>query len=488
MKPPIVIPSLTAAEAEQLKLIFQVSANVTVQADGSGTFTLIAVYSQESGAGLPPSNPNTVTATPPVQAEPLSSVVPAASSPTPAFVDELVRQCVAEWEYFGGQVYDENGAAVSVGHKEQEVGYAARIGVYWKEGTSTQGVDGTSAGWPWSAAFISWVVKQAGASDRFRYSTKHSVYISQAIRDRISNRVEAGYWCERLNEYQPTIGDIVCWGREPDVDYDHQKEGAYDGHCDVVVDVTPESVWIIGGNIGNSVTKRPIRRSPNGYLLPIVVNGENLFGIMRCRIGQPQVLPTRRTVASPPPAVSSTSHLPAPLTSASLMPNQPIAWGKILEPALKSSVIALAIDLGCDPSHLSSCMAFETGETFDPRKQNPTSKATGLIQFMPQTATSLGTSIEALLAMTAVQQMHYVSKYFSPYKNRFKTMSDVYMAILWPKAVGVADATIIFSKGTIYYEQNAGLDVNSDGVVTKGEAVSMVQARLDKGLRVGYIG
>ncbi|MER9456244.1 hypothetical protein [Mesorhizobium sp. M0478] len=165
-----------------------------------------------------------------------------------------------------------------------------------------------------------------------------------------------------------------------------------------------------------------------------------------------------------------------------------IAWGKVLSSELRATIVNLATRLDCDPSHLTACMAFETGETFSPTKQNSVSGATGLIQFMPQTAQSLGTSIAQLLGMTAVQQMAYVEKYFLPYSGRLKGLSDVYMAILWPSAIGKPDSSALFVQGSKYYSQNAGLDVNKDGVVTKGEAASKPQGKLNRGLTQGLVG
>jgi hypothetical protein len=159
-----------------------------------------------------------------------------------------------------------------------------------------------------------------------------------------------------------------------------------------------------------------------------------------------------------------------------------IAWGKKVSQGFKTKVITICGVLGCDPSHLMAAMAFETGERFSPTIQNPRSGATGLIQFMPTTAASLGTSIAALLQMTAVQQLDYVQKYLSPYKGRMRSLSDVYMTILYPVAVGKPDSHVLFAAPSTAYQQNRGLDVNGDGEVTKGEAASKVQARLDEGL------
>ncbi|MBY5524328.1 transglycosylase SLT domain-containing protein [Rhizobium leguminosarum] len=165
-----------------------------------------------------------------------------------------------------------------------------------------------------------------------------------------------------------------------------------------------------------------------------------------------------------------------------------VAWGKVLGPQLKDRIVQLAGRLGCDPSYLAACMAFETGGTFSPSIQNKLSGATGLIQFMPSTAKALGTSTVELQSMSAVRQVDFVEKYFAPYIGRLKTLSDVYMAILYPVAVGALDATPLFSKPSKAYQQNRGLDVNDDGVVTKGEAASKVQAMLDRGLSSANIG
>lgn len=159
-----------------------------------------------------------------------------------------------------------------------------------------------------------------------------------------------------------------------------------------------------------------------------------------------------------------------------------IAWGKKVSGAFKSRVIQISDDLGCDPSHLMSAMAFETGETFSPSIRNKQSGATGLIQFMPATAKSLGTTTDDLASMSAVDQLDFVKKYLKPFKGKMSTVSDVYMTILFPKAVGKPEAFVLFKSPTKAFKQNKGLDANKDGQVTKGEAAAKVQAKLVKGL------
>ena len=134
----------------------------------------------------------------------------------------------------------------------------------------------------------------------------------------------------------------------------------------------------------------------------------------------------------------------------------------------------LAFELGAIPQDLLRVMAFETGNTFDPAQKNRAgSSATGLIQFVEATAKDLGTSTTELAGMTRVQQLEYVSTFL---KQKLKgvedpDVGDIYMAVLYPRAVGKANDYIIFEEGTRNYVKNRGLDLNQDGFITKGEAV-----------------
>jgi hypothetical protein len=60
------------------------------------------------------------------------------------------------------------------------------------------------------------------------------------------------------------------------------------------------------------------------------------------------------------------------------------------------------------------------------------------------------------------------------------------MAILWPKGVGKADHFVLFdrAKTPTTFRQNAGLDVNKDGMVTRAECLVKVNEKLAKGLKL----
>ncbi|MCC7041120.1 MAG: hypothetical protein IT516_12500 [Burkholderiales bacterium] len=160
-----------------------------------------------------------------------------------------------------------------------------------------------------------------------------------------------------------------------------------------------------------------------------------------------------------------------------------LAWGAKVSPQFRARVLGIAAGLRCDPSWLMAIMAFETGRSFSPAARNAASGATGLIQFLPSTARGLDTTTDALAAMTAVEQLAYVERYFASYAGRLATLSDAYMAVLWPKGVGQPETYPIFERGSTAYAQNKRLDVDDDGIVTKAEAALHVTRVLVEGLR-----
>ena len=159
-----------------------------------------------------------------------------------------------------------------------------------------------------------------------------------------------------------------------------------------------------------------------------------------------------------------------------------------MSPEFRKKVFAMAKGMECDASDLMACMAFESGETFSPSVRNAAgSGAVGLIQFMPSTARNLGTSADQLAAMTAEQQLDYVAKYFKWYPE-IRTLEDIYMAILWPRAIGKPNDYVLFEKPARTYEQNKGLDADKDGRVTKFEAAAAVRAKHEKGMKPPFVG
>lgn len=152
--------------------------------------------------------------------------------------------------------------------------------------------------------------------------------------------------------------------------------------------------------------------------------------------------------------------------------------GEHVTQQFKDKVADISSDLKIDKDDLMAVMAFESG--FSPSIKNKYTNATGLIQFMPETAEMFGTNIDDLAKMNAVDQLDYVSQYFEPYSGKMNNLGDVYMAVFWPAAIGENDSYILCSQGSTSYEYNEGLDIDENGHITRGEAVKLVINRRDE--------
>jgi hypothetical protein len=179
-----------------------------------------------------------------------------------------------------------------------------------------------------------------------------------------------------------------------------------------------------------------------------------------------------------------------------------LAWGAKVTPTFRERVWWIADDITAkqkaqfDANWLMACIAWESGETFAPGVLNKAgSGATGLIQFMPATAKELGEYRKTTLTtgtlanMTAEDQLTWVYWYFRMQIDRhgaITNLEDCYMAILWPGAIGKPVSAPLWEKGKMptTYRQNAGLDSNKDGTITKLEAASHVREKLDKGIKL----
>lgn len=175
------------------------------------------------------------------------------------FVNRVRDLCYAEWMHFGEQTYSLRGSLQNRGKKETDPGFWERVGVYWKMGTNRD-FNGLHTDWPWSAAFISYIMRMAGAKDKFRYAIRHSDYIAESIHGDI--RCFEGM---RVQSYAPKIGDLVCYAQQASVSYDHLPK-SFISHTDIVVDTHPEYIEVIGGNVGNSVSKRLLAINTEGIL------------------------------------------------------------------------------------------------------------------------------------------------------------------------------------------------------------------------------
>ena len=138
--------------------------------------------------------------------------------------------------------------------------------------------------------------------------------------------------------------------------------------------------------------------------------------------------------------------------------------------------------LNIKPDWLMFVMWFES--KLNPQAVNPISGATGLIQFMPSTARSLGTTTDVLKHMNNVQQLDYVLAYLRPYKGRMKRWIDVYLAVFYPKAMGNPNFVIT---SDIVAKQNKIFDLNKDLDISVKEIETALRKQIPEKYRKDYL-
>ena len=142
--------------------------------------------------------------------------------------------------------------------KEHIAPYAGYVGEMWR--AININLDGTDRDTPWSAAAISFMVRNAGPEyQNFRFAAAHSKFVHHAINARIDDDDSVPFWGYRLDEIQPQIGDIICRDNPeiaPAIDFDVASAlESYRSHTDIVmqIDSTHNKIIAIGGNVSHSV-------------------------------------------------------------------------------------------------------------------------------------------------------------------------------------------------------------------------------------------
>lgn len=148
---------------------------------------------------------------------------------------------------------------------------------------------------------------------------------------------------------------------------------------------------------------------------------------------------------------------------------------KTNQKAFGNKVIDIASKLDTIPHNLMVVMNNESGLRADIK--NPTSSASGLIQFMEATAKGLGTTTAELRKMSNVAQLDYVYKYLKPFAGKLKSASDVYLSIFYPLAL-YKDDNWEFPEWAV--KANKIFDINKDGHLTKKEFRTYVNNKYAK--------
>lgn len=161
-------------------------------------------------------------------------------------------------------------------------------------------------------------------------------------------------------------------------------------------------------------------------------------------------------------------------------PRSPLwAWPWLTHsaPPVRAALFDVAARNNWDPNALAAVIDLESGG--DPRALNPDTGATGLIQFMPDTARSMGTSVEALAELPADRQLAYVEAFLrSNLAGRVLTdVGDYYLVTFMPGRVGSPDSFVLARKGSDVYRLNRGLDVDQDGTLSVGDVRDVLRRK-----------
>ena len=198
----------------------------------------------------------------------------------------IVDLAVQEWGFFGFAVVDQTRIeTIDQGaprtrrrwprpSPEESARVADSIAGYWtvtpdgdwilnNQNGVWNGSRGVRARWryPWSAAFVSWVMCEGGLGDssQFQRAVAHHIYIDQAIRARDDGVPLAAFTAYDIGEAPIVPGDLLCSARRPAYrSIAERRRQMGDGartHCDIVVkvDASRDRILAIGGNVRGSV-------------------------------------------------------------------------------------------------------------------------------------------------------------------------------------------------------------------------------------------
>ena len=125
---------------------------------------------------------------------------------------------------------------------------------------------------PWSAVFVSWCVKQAGAGgSEFRFAESHSVFVHEAIKNAINGT--GVFQAVDVGSSAPNLGDIIQNNRNGhSFDYAFARANSgYQSHSAIVValgqDHDDHFAITVGGNEGNAIRQTKVLLTPEGLII-----------------------------------------------------------------------------------------------------------------------------------------------------------------------------------------------------------------------------
>ena len=235
--------------------------------------------------------------------------------------------------------------------------------------------------------------------------------------------------------------------------------------------VEPEKINLVATPAGNAIMQRVPTREPyeqHENTNPALYNSAN----------------TDSYTVSGTPTNTVDYEKAAPGVDRGRYKNTSSPWAQ--DKAFLARVKVSCAQFGFQPADLLSVMMAETANTMDPSIKNPTSSASGLIQFMEATICLLSggkvgpnnniikygsVKTSDLRMMSRVEQMDWVDKYFKYWgwpkaSVPSPTIANIYLTVFLPKFMFTPGDTVITKKGEQYYETNKAFDPKRLGYIT----------------------
>lgn len=218
---------------------------------------------------------------------PLSHLPPFARVPYEPFSRaDAIGIALGEWRAWGQPVADEPpGTPPPTPDKpERDAGLWQRVGEYWYLGQNAARPETAWTGrhdaagrvfppsddgeYAWSAAFISYVMRVAGAGTRFPAAPDHAAYINAARRMSLGQETGLAITAEAPDAYAPIPGDLVCAGRAgaDGIRFADLPAPRFPSHCAIVVAANTDELDVIGGNVNDAVALTHVPTTPDGRL------------------------------------------------------------------------------------------------------------------------------------------------------------------------------------------------------------------------------
>lgn len=184
----------------------------------------------------------------------------------------IIEAANDEWNFFGQQIVIIEPNEESIPHvgiwEDDDWAHIERVNQYWRS-VGMSRLSGRDCKEPWSAAFISWIMKEAGIPHTlFPSSPSHRNYLAHFLA--VGQNPDAVLKPHTIQEYKPKPGDLICANRG-DGYFGEEVEELPTSlnaklHCDIVEKIDGRYLYAIGGNVRNSVSKSILTLSPEGYL------------------------------------------------------------------------------------------------------------------------------------------------------------------------------------------------------------------------------